>query len=333
MAAVNETNYANAIKTQYERRLLTRALPRLIHSRWGLKGRLNGYGSYEWRKYGSLSAVTSALTEGTTPSEQSAPSLTLVTATPLWYGAWIGYTDEITMTAFDPLVSEVSGILGEQCGLSIDTLVRNTLTAGATKDYSGNVAARASLDAPTHDVTYADFLKQYASLEAENARGISGDDYVVILHPHTVATLFQDPTWVNLFIHAEGGKPMKDGYIGRIFRCQIYVSSNAREYADGGVSNDDVYSMLFLAGESYGVVGIGNFTPKDVDNMGKEGRNMTGTKSIRPVEMILKSLGSAGADDPLNQRGTIAWKASLDVDVLNSAWVRDLEHTNTFSAD
>jgi hypothetical protein len=41
-------------------------------------------------KYGSLSAVTTALTEGSAPSEQPNPSLTLIQATPLWYGAWIG---------------------------------------------------------------------------------------------------------------------------------------------------------------------------------------------------------------------------------------------------
>ncbi len=186
MANLDQTNMASAIKTQYERRLLVRAVPRLIHGRFGLNARINKYGSLEWRKYGALSAVTSALTEGTTPSEQSAPSITLVTGTPLFYGSWIGYTDEMDLTVFDPVVSEVSGILGEQAGLSADTIVRDVITAGATKDYSGAQAARANLDSPGHDVTYADFVKQVAALEAENARPVDGEDYVCILHPFSL---------------------------------------------------------------------------------------------------------------------------------------------------
>jgi hypothetical protein len=39
----------DAIKTMYERRLLTRAVPRLVHGRWGISARLNKFGSYELR--------------------------------------------------------------------------------------------------------------------------------------------------------------------------------------------------------------------------------------------------------------------------------------------
>jgi len=145
-------------------------------------------------KYGSLSIVSSALVEGTTPPEQAAPSLTLTTITPVFYGSWIGHTDVLEMTTFDPLISEVSSILGEQAGLSADTIVRNVLTAGATKDYSGGAAGRSSLDAPMHNVTYADFVKSVAQLESQNALPVEGDNFVVIIHPHTYATLMMDPT-------------------------------------------------------------------------------------------------------------------------------------------
>jgi len=183
MTNVNKLTMADAIKTKYERRLLTRALPRLIHGRFGMKARINKYGSYELRKYGGLSAITSSLTEGATPTEQSAPSLTLTTITPAYYGAWLGYDDELEMEDFDPLVSEMSAILGEQAGLSADTIVRNVLTAGATADFSGDQASRGALDAPSHNVSYADFIKQIAALEAANALPVEGNNFVVIIHP------------------------------------------------------------------------------------------------------------------------------------------------------
>lgn len=338
MANNTQTTLAGAVKTQYERRLLTRALPRLVHGRWGLRARLNKMGAYELRKYGALSAVTTPLSEGATPAEQSAISLTLVTITPSFYGAWIGWTDEIDMTAFDPIVSEFSSILGEQAGLSADTLIRNDLTDGATKDYAGIATSRATVDAPATNLSYADFIKQVAALEAANAMPVDGDNFICIMHPYTWATLMQDPTFVNLFIEAAESdgdmNPLRSGYVGRILRCKIYVSSNSRVYADTGVgSTTDVYSMLFIAREAYGTVGIGNTTPNlDVDSAPDKNLNMTG-QNVKPVEVIVKQLGSAGADDPLNQRATVGWKMSLADAVTNSAWLRDLEHSNVASDD
>lgn len=76
--------------------------------------------------------------------------------------------------------------------------------------------------------------------------------------------------------------------------------------------------------------GFGGMLPNDVDGGGEGYSNNTG-KKVSPVEIIGKPLGSSGSNDPLNQRGTIAWKFTLDVEILNSAWIRNLEHTNSFS--
>jgi N4-gp56 family major capsid protein len=143
----------------------------------------------------------------------------------------------------------------------------------------------------------------------------------------------QDPTFVNLFLEESGNSAasaLRTGYVGRLMRCNIYVTSNARSYVDGGAANADVYSMLFLGREAYGTVGIANTTPDVVDRGGDGYSNNTG-QSVRPVEIIVKPLGSSGALDPLNQRGSIGWKMSLAIQVLQSSWIRDLEHINAFS--
>jgi N4-gp56 family major capsid protein len=328
---LNQTTLGSAIKTEYERRLLTRALPRLVHGRDGMQARINKYGSYELRRYESLSVVTSTITEGTTPAEQSSPSLSVYTITPSFYGAWIGHTDILEMVAYDPIIMEVSGILGEQCGLSADTIVRNALTDNATDDFSGGETARTSLIAQTDLVTFADFLKQVTFLEAQNARPAEGDDYVVICHPYTYATWIQDPTFANLFVEEAPDSALRTGYIGRLLRCRIYVTSNQRSYAAGGSGGSTPYSCLFLGSEAFGTVGIANTTPDYMDNLPDTAMNgMTGMQ-VKPVEIIVKPVGSAGANDPLNQRGTIAWKMSLAVQVLNANWIRDLEHITAYS--
>jgi len=335
MTNLTETNMANAVKTFYERRLLMRAVPRLVHGRWGERATVNKYNALEWRRWESLSAVVSALTEGTTPSEQSAPTVTQVTATPSWYGAWIGYSDELNFTIYDPLLTEISGVLGEQAGVSFDTLIRNDLTDNASSRFSGGQSARTSLDAPEHDIDYQDWLLAYATLQANNALPVDGEYFICIIHPHTWASLSNDPTFVNLFIDGsprDNSNPLRTGYLGDIMMCRIYISSNAREYANGGVGSTDVYSMLFIGKESYGVSGIASFLPDNVDMGGPDGKPLTGAGvSASPVEIIAKQAGSAGSDDPLNQRATVGWKGALATNVLNSAFIVDLEHTNLFS--
>lgn len=282
-------------------------------------------------KYGALSAITSTLVEGATPAEQAAMSLTLTTVTPSFYGAWISHTDELEMTVFDPLISEVSSILGEQAGLSADTIIRNAMTDGATADYSGAATSRATIDSPAHDISYADFVMQVAALEAESALPVDGEYYICIIHPHTFATLMQDPVFVNLFTEeaSKGDSALRSGYLGRILNCKIFSSANSREYADEGVgSTTDVYSMLFIAREAYGYVGMAGNTPNIVDNAPENGKPLTGQR-IKPVELIVKQLGAG--DDPLNQRATIGWKMSLGTMITNSAWIRNLEHSNSFS--
>jgi N4-gp56 family major capsid protein len=339
MANVVEGNFAAALKTLYEKRLLVRAAPRLIHGRWGQKAILNGFNIKEWRRYAGLAAVTSALTEATTPAEGTQPTVTQITATPAWYGSYLIYSDELSVTSYDPVVGWMSDVLGEQAGLSVDTLRRNVITDGATKDFSGNQAARAALDSPDHDITYLDFLMAVTQLQAGNARPIANGRFIVIMHPHTYATLMNDTTFVNLFteegsVGMNDGNPLRSGYMGHLLGCEIYVTSNARIYTNGGVGNDEVYSLLFIGQDSYGCVGLGEFAPGEVDQAGPEEYTMTGRagKSASPVNLIIKGLGEEGSADPLNQRGSAGWKAAEQTVILNSAFILDMEHTTIFSA-
>lgn len=74
----------------------------------------------------------------------------------------------------------------------------------------------------------------------------------------------------------------------------------------GGASGAPVYSTLIYAENSYGSVELGG-----------NGRN---------VEIIVKPAGSSGSDDPLNQRGTIAWKVKgFCTVILNDNYIVRIE--------
>lgn len=332
MANINTTTLSDAIKVAYEKRLLTRAIPRYVHGRWATRARLAKNGSYELRKYGSLSANTTVLTEGTTPAETASPTPTLTTITPQFFGTWMGFTELVDLEAFDPILSEMSSILGEQAGLSADTIVRNELVAYGTIDYSGSQTAVGNLASPAHDISYRDIIEQYTLLEAANSLPVDGEDFICILHPHSYGSLMLDPTFVNLLIQEAPASGVRSGYIGRLLRMKLFVSSNAYEWADVGVGGTtDVYAAIFIAKESYGILGLSGIEePANVDNQGDNGKPLTGQK-INPVEIIVKPVGSAGSSDPLNQRGSLAWKMTLTPEVLNSDWIRVLKHTNFMS--
>jgi N4-gp56 family major capsid protein len=57
----------------------------------------------------------------------------------------------------------------------------------------------------------------------------------------------------------------------------------------GATSGDEVHATLIYGKDAYGIVQLGG-------------------KGTPNIQTIVKSPGSSGSDDPLNQRGTIAWK-------------------------
>lgn len=333
MANNTTTSLSDTIKTMYEKRLLTRAIPRMVHNRWAKRATLSKYGTYEIRKIASLSAVSVALTEGTTPAENAGLSMSTVTITPAYYGAFLQYTDELDMENYDPIVSEMVGVLGEQAALSADTITRDVLIAGGTADYAGDATSRGTVDYPAMEIKYNDILKQVAALEDASVLPVDNEGFPVIIDPFTWASLMSDPDFVNLFVQDGDASALRTGYVGRLLRCKFYVTSNAKEWADEGVgSTTDVYGAIFIGQDSYAALGMAGMLPNDVDNQGDNGKPLTGQK-IKPVEIIMKALGSAGAVDPLNQRGTVAWKMCLTPKVLDDTRIRILEHANVASDD
>ena len=43
------------------------------------------------------------------------------------------------------------------------------------------------------------------------------------------------------------------------------------------------------------------------------------------MKMFVKELGSSGSSDPLDQRGSIGWKANVVAKILNQSWMVRIE--------
>lgn len=77
---------------------------------------------------------------------------------------------------------------------------------------------------------------------------------------------------------------------------------------DGGVNGTPVYSTIIL------------------------GKNAFGTSGDKTVEMINKSLGSAGTGDPLNQRGTYGWKGYRFFKILEQTKMVRIESVSSLAS-
>ncbi len=123
MATVTQTYSASGWSAEqvaafYDKTLLERALPNLVHAQFGQKGRSfqipdkQGL-TINFRKFGSLSAATTPLSEGITPiGVNISPSA--ITATVDQYGSWIQHSDLIDKLSIDPIVSEETELLGSR---------------------------------------------------------------------------------------------------------------------------------------------------------------------------------------------------------------------------
>ena len=186
------------MKTFYDKTLLMDAKPKLVHMQFGQKRPIpKGNGkTIEFRKFSSLPKATTPLTEGVTP-EGSNLNVTAITATVNQYGDYICQSDVLELTAIDNTIVEATKILGNQAGLTLDTIVRNELVGGTNVIYAPKIAdgvespvtSRANLDA-TAKLTPDVVFKAVTQLRAMNAPTINGD-YIAIIHPHVAYDLMR----------------------------------------------------------------------------------------------------------------------------------------------
>lgn len=114
--------------------LLDRALANIVHGQWADKKNIPPASgrSIQFRRHAGFTAVTSALTEGSPPSNTAISALTAVNATIAQYGGFIQISELLLKTSMDDLFTEYGEIIGEWAGESVDLIIRNTITAGTT---------------------------------------------------------------------------------------------------------------------------------------------------------------------------------------------------------
>lgn len=298
-------------KTFYVKELLARAVPTFCFLGYGIKKNIPARGglNLEWRQLQRPAVATTALTQGTPPSAQ-AITWTNVTATILQYGAFARLSDLAYSQSFDEQVSELVGMWGEHMGETLDIIARNELIAGTNVQYAGSGGSRGNVSGPLIE---AEVRKALATMKRNNIRKVASvGRYVLIAHPNTENDFLGSPTGNMSYILTQAGarggdNPIFTGDSYDYLGVRIMYTSNAKVYGSAGLSAIGVFTALLIGEGFYGESRLSEATG----------------------EIITHPIGSAGAQDPLNQYGTVGWKAALAVRRLQEANGLRIEHTSS----
>ena len=306
------------MKTFYDKALIREAQANLVHEQFGQKRPIpkNGGKKIEFRQFASLPKALTPLTEGVTPNGNKL-SVSTIEAEVAQYGDYIEQSDVLELTSIDNTIVEATQILGNQAGLTLDTIVRDIINSGTNVYYAPKIAtggaktevtSRANLDATA--VMTSDLVKRIATkLKGVNAPKIDGC-YVAIIHPHVAYDLMSDDEWMEVQKYATPENMLK-GELGKLGGVRFVESTEAKIFSGSGCPTGlAVYSTLFIGANAYGVTEI------------------TGGG----LETIIKQKGSAGTADPLNQRSSIGWKAMRTAEILVQPYMVRCESCSSFSS-
>ncbi len=304
---IGAAGMTDELKTFYDKKLLSVAEKNLVWANYGLKRAIPPRGGkvIEWRRFEKIVAGTTALYEGTPPSSTQG-TVSTVTATISQYGQYAALTDLLEVQSYDPILTEFVSKFGISAAETLDMVVRDVVDATTTIQYSDAATVVATSGAGAvgsgNYLDAAELLEARRTLRRADARPVVDNKYVCIIHPDNAKDLFEDPDIVESFIHAQdrgGANPMSTGVLGDWMGIRFVESTNVQVISSYGMSGADIYEVVMLGAEAYGVTELSAFS----------------------LQSIIHPRGTGGHTDPLEQYSTVGWKAALTAKILNQAFL------------
>ena len=296
-------------KDFYDRNLLERLLPLLVFLEHGQKYKKaipkNEGATINFRRFNSLPIPSAPLTEGITPAGRNL-SISQIIATVKQYGDYVLLTDLIDLLGIDPVVVETTDLIGEQAALSLETYVRDIVFNGTNVYYVGGGINRAAV-AAANVMTGTQCRRVRQIMARNNVHPAAGSEYVGFVHPDGAYDLKGSAEWLAANLYGDPEK-LFNGEIGKLHGIRWVETTMCPIWVGAGAGAIDVYGAIVIGADAYGVV--------DVAGSGN-------------AEVIVKSKGSAGTGDPLDQRSTVGWKAMMTAVRLQELAMLRIEHSST----
>lgn len=320
------TTLPPAIQTYYDRVLLKRALPYLIHEKFAQEKPVpKGTGSQiKFRKYNALSLPTTPLQEGVTPDAEDMSKTDIFANLQQWGGV-LKITDMVQFISPDSVVTEAAELQGEQAGETLDEICRDTLLGSASVYYANAVANRASIiTAPsTNDFDRIERALR-AALAKYHTRMITASTGVgttpiapcfwVITHTDTILNIRGLTGFTPVQEYPKQQETI-DGEYGALGNFRFVATTKSDIQADSGGTavtntlkyttadtNCDVYRSIILAKDAYGRIPLNG----------------------ESLNFYVQERGQG--EDILRQRTKLGWKSTRCYRILNDSNMFIYEH-------
>lgn len=245
-----------------------------------------------FRKINKLQPALTPLTEGVTP-DGSTGGLTAISATTSQYGDYMEFSDVVDFEQVDDVLAEYVTEQGNQANETLDILTRDELAAGSNVFYEGGKTSRATLVGDgTCKPTMTTFRKAVLSMKKNHIKPAMSGWWVAIISPEVGFDLLDDPDFQKVMDYGQTNKPLMQNEVGKAYKIRFVEQVNAKVFDGAGLNGENVHASIVLGKQAYGITTI---------------------KGEGDVKSITKGLGSAGSNDPLNQRQTTGWKVNAFV--------------------
>lgn len=265
--------------------------------------------TYTSRKELPYDANINELQEGVVPDEDAPMGVVEFQVKLANFGGWTSYTDEAEIYDIDNgVVARIARNQGGSVGEKLQYKLRDVFYSSRNRWFAGVATVSATLAATRAGVTAIDlndFKKIRTKLKRMKVKPYDGKNYLVLISPEVEQTLYDLKKTADngtySFLEMQGFKQnlvdMSDGSIGTFLNFKFIP-----EDALGEIKDASGNAVTNTGGSKiHGCVILGKYR-------GHKGVELVKLAGGGAPKTIIKEKGSAGTNDPLNQKGTVGWK-------------------------
>lgn len=258
-----KADLAAAITFELRKQTIPVVRQELRYAQFGQDGMLvPGTDTVKFIKYPDIAALGTTANyqlnadEQTSPAAEALPAISSVTITSTPYGRVVGISRRAGLYSPIDLVAHAKDTIAYDAARLIDTIVRDTVTAGGTVMYAAGRASRVTVAA-------GDNMKMNEArlwLTKLRALDLNTDNPVAVTHPFVVGDLMAETTtpggWQNAHVYAQDGS-LFNGEVGKAYSVRFITTTRGKVFTGAGAGGIDVYaSMVGMGPWSHGKTSI-----------------------------------------------------------------------------
>jgi len=278
----------------------------------------------KWRRLVPFAAAMEQLVEGITPSPVGV-IYEDVQSQLAQFGSWIPFTDVLVDTHEDENLKQFSIGASEQASLTRERILWNMLVSGTNVIYSGTATSRPTVQAPIDlgdiqlatralKVAFTKPITKMINASVKIATSPVDSGYVAVGHTN----MEQDIRALSGFVPREQYSNvtlLSEHELGKVQSIRFLLAPHVTYFPGAGSAtiagvlnngtNVDVYPLVIFGQDAFAA---------------------TALKGMDSVKVAVKQpkIGESH-EDPLGQRGFVAWKMWFSAVILNQAWIIRIE--------